>query len=530
MSSFRRVLHMTGAVAAALCLSAPSQAVPQNAAPAASHAAPTPATPTPAQATAQAPAVSPPATEHSALLQSADALVREVAALRGLPPKTTIARGVLSREQIVDKQRARIAKQLTPEDIRHEAGVLKRLGLLPSDMNYEKTVFDLFADQVAGFYDPPTRTLYIADWLPVPLQRPALAHEIQHALQDQYFDLQKFVGPIKEEGDASLARSAVVEGDGIAVMLELPAKGSRPDVARSPMVLARLGKQMMYLTMGATPSFQKAPAALRETMIFPYASGLEFVGTYRGDGGWARVNDLFRDPPESTEQVMHPDKYIAREHPVRIASAPLSTLVGSGRKEVRRDVMGELMWKIWFSSAMAQSQAETAAEGWGGDRLVAYAGPSDDQPLVLALTAWDSDLDADEAELASRRVLADLVTPPPPSKDAARKDAPKPTPITAAKDSKPPSPSAVNKPARSGPFWTYKGDAAYGLVRRDRQIALFLGIPKGSEAAISEEIFRAFRVTWPSPAGTPPELLAPASATTPSGASAPPSRPPGPWR
>ena len=513
MSSFRKVFSWVACGAASLWLLPHSAAVPQSAGPSSSAAA---------AATSAA------GSAHTALLQTADDLVREVANLRGLPPKTTIARGVLSREQIVEKQRARIAKHLTPEDIRREAGVLKRMGLLPVDMNYEKTVFDLFADQVAGFYDPPTRTLYIADWLPVHLQRPALAHEIQHALQDQYFDLQKFSGPLKEEGDASLARSAVVEGDGIAVMLELPAKGARPDVARSPAVLAKLGKQMMYLTMGATPSFQKAPAALRETLVFPYASGLEFVGIQRTEGGWPRINDLFRDPPDSTEQILHPEKYSSRERPVRISAGRVPTLLATGRKDVRRDVMGELMWKIWFGAAMPQSQAEAAAAGWGGDRLVAYEGPGDAQPLVLVLSAWDNDSDADEAEQAMRRVLSHLTTPPAADKPGTKRDtAGKSSPVGA----KGTAPSTATKLGRSGPFTLYKDDQAYGLVRRERVIALFLGVPKGSEASIGDEMFQSFQVSVPSPTAPDPAVLPPMAPPAPP-VQGPPgsSRAPGPWR
>ena len=78
--------------------------------------------------------------------------------------------------------------------------------------DYEKLLFDLLSEQVAGFYDPYRKTLYIADWLPVDMQRPALAHEIQHALQDQHFDLKKLARPLKSEGDRQLAQAAVVEG------------------------------------------------------------------------------------------------------------------------------------------------------------------------------------------------------------------------------------------------------------------------------------------------------------------------------
>ena len=484
-------------------------------------------------ATAAGGPVAPPATEaagatagggHTALLQTADELVREVATLRGLPAKTAVARGVLSREKIVEKLRARIEKEYSPEEVRRESGVLKRLGLLPEDMNYEKTLFELLADQVAGFYDPPSRTLYIADWLPMQMQRPALAHEIQHALQDQYFDLQKYSAPLKEEGDAQLARSAVVEGDGTAVMLELPPPGARPDSSRAPSVIAKLGKQMMYLTMGATPAFQKAPLAMRETLVFPYAAGLEFVITHRGDAGWGRVNELFRDPPDSTEQVIHPEKYSSRERPVRIVSAPLPTLIAGGRKEVRRDVMGELVFKVWFSGMMPQSQAEVAAAGWGGDRLVAYEGPGDSKPLVLSLSAWDSEAEADEAESACRRVLADLAAPPSPAGKTPGKDARGPQGSIASKDGRP-TPTAA-KSGKSTPWFVSRGHETYGLVRRGRLIAILLGVPTGSETAITEELFSKFQISWPAVPPPPPSVLI-APPGTPSEAG---SRPPGPWR
>ena len=129
-----------------------------------------------------------------------------------------------------------------------------------------------------------------------------------------------------------------------------------------------------------------------------------------------------------------------------------------------------------------------------------------------------------------RKVLSDLVTPAPPPGAPAKKDAAKPSPITVGKDSKSTA-SPVSKPPRSGPFFAYKGSQTYGLVRRERLIALFLGIPKGSETAISDEIFRSFRVAWPDPSATVPVATPPAPGPAPAApAASPPARPPGPWR
>src|SRR5439155_19012222 len=166
-----------------------------------------------------------------ALLAAADEIIRQVSALRGLKAKGPLARGVLSRDAIGQKLKERLAKEYTPEEVRGEARVLKRLGLLPPDADYEKLILDLLMEQVAGFYDPFAAKLYIADWLPLEMQRPALAHEIEHSLQDQHFDLKRFASPIKDDGDKQLAHSALVEGDATAVMLEFQAQsmGLPPD-------------------------------------------------------------------------------------------------------------------------------------------------------------------------------------------------------------------------------------------------------------------------------------------------------------
>lgn len=401
--------------------------------------------------------------------------------MRGLPLKAPFQRGVLSRSEIVDKLRERLAKEFSKEEVRVESGILKRLGLLPENIDYEKTLFEMLAEQVAGFYDPYVRTLYIADWLPIELQRPALAHEIEHALQDQYFDLRKFSAPLKEEGDRQLARSAVVEGDGTAVMLEYSRRNTPGDTTRVPADIGRLGKQMMQLSMSSTPAFQKAPAALRETLVFPYAAGLEFVISRRqgfdvsAKGAFARVDELFRNPPDSTEQVLHPEKYEAREPPVRITAAPLTTL--APQIEVRRDVLGEQVYKLWFDSLLPESQAIEAAAGWGGDRLVAYQANAEGLPALIMLSAWDSDKDAIEAEAASRKVLLNLA---------------------GIKDS---SNVAPRRPHDTPGMFRESGGLSFGLLRRGKLLLILCGTPKGSEARLIEEVFSRFKVDWPQ--GTP---------------------------
>ncbi len=462
--------------------------------------------------TQSAPAAAPPTaapaqskTAPSTLLSAADEIARQVAALRGLPQTTPVARGVLSRAEIGAKLRERIAKDYSPQEVQVESAVLKRMGLLPADADYEKLLFDLLTEQVAGFYDPYKKTLYIADWLPLDMQRPALAHEIEHTLQDQHFDLKRFSQPFKEDGDRQLARSAVVEGDGTALMLEFAARAMNLDTTKMPQMIARLGKQMMQMSMAATPALQQAPLVLRESLVFPYVAGLEFVIAHRANQPWSRIDEVFKDPPDSTEQIIHPEKYEQRERPVAITAQPLTTLAAAGYKDVRRDVLGEMLFRVWFTDRISEAAAAQAAAGWGGDRLVAYSTPGEALPAVIVLSAWDTELDADEAEQAVRKVILGLTTPGPAAgvhagKEAAKilKDPPKGKP-------------AAHEPAQSargdgsGLLTRALGGRGFAVMRRGRLVAIVCGVPQGRESAVASEVLRTWQVSWTSqaPAAAP---------------------------
>ena len=423
----------------------------------------------------------------SALLSAADEIARQVAKLRGLPQKTPFSRGVLSRAEIGLKLRERIAKDYSKDEVQVESAVLKRLGLLPPDADYEKLLFDLLTEQVAGFYDPYAKTLYIADWLPLDMQRPALAHEIEHALQDQYFDLKQFAQPFKEDGDRQLARSAVIEGDGTALMLEFAAHSMNIDTAKMPEMVARLGKQMMQLSMATTPALQQAPLVLRESLVFPYVAGLEFVIVRRGSQPWSRINEVFKDPPDSTEQIIHPEKYEQHERPIAITAAPLTTL--PGYKEVRRDVLGEMLFRTWFSGRLPEAVATQAAAGWGGDRLVAYATPGEALPAVVMLAAWDSAQDTDEAEQAARKVIVALTSPALPGTTGHAKERdhgqtkPGATESAHATDG-----NTVDSPAHNssapGLLLRSTGGRGFAVLRRGRLVAIVCGVPQGRQGAV----------------------------------------------
>jgi hypothetical protein len=345
------------------------------------------------------------APDPGSLKRLADDITAQVVRLRGLSLRRPIARGVLSRAEIRRKLEARLAKEVRPAEVAAEGSVLKRLGLIPAQADYAKLVLDLLTDQVVGFYDPAERQLYIASWMSADMQRPALAHEITHALQDQHFDLKRFTRGAKGNGDRQLARAALVEGDGTGVMLEFAlgvGLGSLP-----PKLMGMI-KPMLQLFSSTT--FQRTPRYLREVLVFPYTAGLDLILALRKRNGWDRVNALYARPPDSTEQVLHPEKLALRERPVVITPRRLAALAGA--KEVWQDTFGEAQLRFYLEQHVAHDRAVTAAAGWGGDRAVAYQLPGGSGVAVVDYSTWDSEQDAIEFEEAQLEALAKLAGKP----------------------------------------------------------------------------------------------------------------------
>jgi hypothetical protein len=412
------------------------------------------------------PVRTPPA-DPTTLVAMADDIARQVVALRGLELKRPFSKGVLDRAGISERLRERLAKEYNPDEIQIESRMLKRLGLLPANADYLKLLDDLLMEQVAGFYDPYTTQLYVADWLDGGLQQPAMAHEIEHALQDQHFDLKSFATPLKEDGDRQLARSALVEGDGTAVMLEFVAQGLNIDVAHLPDALETIASQLNSNQIQAgspgNDRLAQAPRFLRETLTFPYFSGMKFVLATRKGHPWSRINEVFRAPPESTEQILHPEKYQAHEHPVAVTPTALRSL--GTAKELRRDVLGEFGWSLLLALHLDDALAQRAAAGWGGDRLVAYGGP-EGPVTVAALSTWDTEQDALEMESALRRWMAKHLGQPEPAAD---------------------QPAVLTK---DGEGWS--------VERRGREVLALFGVPEEGRAGLAEEVWKGWRVGGPS--------------------------------
>jgi hypothetical protein len=277
---------------------------------------------------------------------------------------------------------------------------------LPDDADIDELLVQLYGQQVAAYYRPDTKRFYIItdneDAFSAS-DKIIVAHEYTHALQDQHFDLEANRVKDLTQGDAALGQLGAVEGDATKAMQLWTQTNLTPDEAFE--VLLESIQQL------GDPTLSNMPWVLRRQLEFPYAEGLGFIEGLYDQGGFDAVNaTLSTAIPASTEQILHPEKYLANEAPVAITLPDLSSEMNQAEGSWRlsyQQTMGELLMQVL--AAGTESPPETipglpmtwphadAVDGWGGDRLNMYEGP-DGAWIVDWHTAWDTDSDAIDFE------------------------------------------------------------------------------------------------------------------------------------
>ncbi len=255
------------------------------------------------------------------LFRSVDEILAFVSKDTGFPIKDKVKRKLANRDEVEHYIEQHMREDKDTQRLERSAASLKKLGLLPRDFELRPFLLKLLKEQVAGFYDAKTKTVFLLDWVDADAQRPVLAHELTHALQDQSYNISQWAEDSKRAKsdqeemaleEAQSARESVLEGQAMLVLLDYMLAPAGRSVADSPAVVDAMKDAMVE--GGQTPMFGKAPLFLREALTFPYTYGLEFERqVLEKKGRDAAYKGVFEKPPRDTRQVMEPDTYLKGE-------------------------------------------------------------------------------------------------------------------------------------------------------------------------------------------------------------------------
>jgi len=328
--------------------------------------------------------------ENRTPLQAIQAAVEE---LRALEFRTVVTPDVLTSAQLAERVKEALTEDLPREEFERTQLVLEAFGLVEPGQDIYGALTASQEEQVGGYYDTESKELVVEGQeaaKPTPLDQILLAHELTHALTDQHFDLSRLDKLVEQRRDDEVtAFQSLAEGDAQLVS-ELYATAVLTDEE---------GVELRRQALGiSTDSFDELPAFMQEATLFPYTSGLTFVRALHRQGGFAAIDAAYRDPPASTEQILHPSRYIVqRDEPRRVTMPAVGTALGDGWERLDHGGIGELDLRLIadHGASFPRADALRAAAGWDGGSYLAFRSGS--EVTVAVLTVFDSQTEAREA-------------------------------------------------------------------------------------------------------------------------------------
>jgi hypothetical protein len=329
--------------------------------------------------------------DQAEILQEADDIFAEVSRLRGLPIKHPVEKKFANRAFFHDYYLRLLQAQYPPEKKRAYEKAFTLLGFLPPKADLIQTYLDSFLKVVEGLYDPKTKTLYIADWIRPGDQESTLAHELTHALQDQYFDLQSYLNRGENLSmDTQFARASIMEGEAVAVALDISLEDRNTDFTKV-VNIAEWVRLSNLLDESAKQAFAKK-VVLNQVISFPYVYGVTFLQGYVRAYGWSGMDYLFRHPPTSTHQIMHPESFFPRRHnPVGIQIDDLSKGPLTGFNKIWENTFGEYGLMTLLQQYMTEQEARNSVRGWRGDRVQVYENAATHRLLMVGYVLFDDE-------------------------------------------------------------------------------------------------------------------------------------------
>jgi len=363
---------------------------------------------------------------------------RQVEQIRGLAFDHSVKVELRTKAELGRYLETVFEKEVPEKETALSQAFLQHLALIPKGSDLRQTMLRILRENVAGFYDPPRETLWIigdagAGSQAAQQEEMTILHELVHALEDQHFDLQARDEAVKGNDDRASALQGMIEGSATYAMFQ-PMLGSGGN-----QVFTLKGMSLLMDATGPMGGSADAPDFLMAQLIYPYASGLTFVGALAERGGYgAAVTRAYKAPPRSTEQVLHPEKYLAPEpdEPIERRMPDLGGALGEGWTQMGQNTMGELGFRLAFrqwlvldpagsvlkilpeesrglgkalvrfgSKLFSSSDPESIAAGWDGDRY-AVLRHATGRTALCWWTTWDTIEDAREFELAYRRAAS----------------------------------------------------------------------------------------------------------------------------
>ena len=332
-------------------------------------------------------------------------LAEQLTKISGMPLRHAVPCDFITKEKIKEFLNKRVKEVAKPEDLRAEELTLKKFGLVPPDFDLARNTIDLLTEQAAAFYDYDKKKLFVTDTTASETQEPVLSHEIAHAIADQNYNLSKFIKAGRNSDDGATARLAVMEGQATWLMSELLARKMGESLKDSPSLLATMSGAADGAA-GQFPVFDQSPLYLRQTLVFPYTKGMLFQHAVFERDGQAGFGEVFRKPPASTQQIIHPEKYFSGIKPTQ-PDLPQPHLP-KGYKSLVGGSLGELEHAIMLEQYSGKERAAELAPHWRGCAFDLEENKKAGRIVLLYAVEWDSEdaarqyLDAYRQQLAKK--------------------------------------------------------------------------------------------------------------------------------
>jgi len=320
------------------------------------------------------------------LFDQIDPTLNELATLTGLKPKYKVDRDFITREKLKEFLKTRIDETVKPEEIRIEELTLKLFGFVPESYNLKDSTVSLLTEQAAAFYDYRKKKMFLLESAPEISQRFVLIHELAHALADQHFHLEKFIRQGRND-DSATARMAVMEGQAQWLMYELMAKKAGQSLRKDPSMV-RMFVSASSSGLSQYPELSNAPLYIRESLLFPYTRGLAFQQAVVEKLGDAAFAEVFRRPPASSRQIIHPELYLQT---AKAPSIKAPKIPNAGRfKEAIDGELGEFDIYILLKQFVDEETADKLSPAWRAGHYRVLENKANRNPLLAFAVQFDT--------------------------------------------------------------------------------------------------------------------------------------------